>query len=464
MREGETMKTIRTLLALCVALCCILAACTALAESTVYVNNPDPKDRLNLREQPDQHSPSMGRYYNGTEVRLLTSDDEWARVRIGTLEGYMMQKYLTAKQPESAMPAYRSLSSGWELYAKPDKNGAHTMYGTGQKVLLMGFSDRWWHVQVGNRTGFVPAGSKAFEQVSGVSTDGYLLAMVSNPDPADRLNLRGHASEKSASLGKYYNGCTVTVLGPTDGGSNWYHVRIGTLEGYMDGRYLAFNQPITPAMPTYLSTSSAWEVYRSPDKSGEYRMHGYGEAVTLLGFTPEWWHIRVGADTGFVPADPGCLKSAAESYAPTQVITVAAVNNPDPTDRLNLRRMASAASTSLGKYYNGCLVAVLEAVDNGWFRVRIGHLEGYMDGAYLDFDASVTGAADRLPVATVRSNAAPLTETADPASPVFAAYPAGTQVKVLGVGDGWCHVSVNDSIGFMAAELLEPEFSFASEK
>ncbi len=464
-REGMTMKNTKSILALCLALCCLFSACAALAENSrvAYVHNPDPADRLNLRQAADQHALSLGRYYNGTAVEILSEAGEWATVRIGTLEGYMMRKYLTGEMVASAMPVYRSLSSAWELYEKPDRSSGHTMHGAGKKVTLMGFSRQWWHVRIGDETGFVPAGSRAFEQVSGVSSDGYLLATVSNPNPEDRLHLRLQPGAESPSLGKYYNGCSVTVLGPTDGGSNWYHVRIGTLEGYMDGRYLAFDRIAAPAMPAYLSTSSAWEVYLNPDLHSEYRMHGAGEPVVLLGFSEKWWHIRAGSDIGFVPAEPGCLKPAQSSAPETSVITVAVVHNPDPADRLNLRRKASPSAGSLGKYYNGCPVAVLEAVDNHWFRVRIGHLEGYMDGTYLDFDASIAHAAEQLPMATIRITAgqeAPLTETAAPASPVYATYPSGTQVQVLGVGEGWCHVSVNGSVGFMQTALLEPPMRF----
>lgn len=456
---------VNRLLAMLLILCCLAAASTALGESAsvAYVSNPDPADRLNLRQSPDQHAPSLGRYYNGTPVEVLAAGEEWAKVRIGSLEGYMMAIYLSSTAPESAMPTYRSLSSAWELHSLPDESSSTTMHGAGKKITLMGFSRRWWHIRVGDSTGFIPADSKAFEQVNGVSSDGYMLATVCNPDPEDRLNLRTKPMETSPSLGKYYNGCTVAVLGPTDGGSNWYHVRIGTLEGYMDGRYLAFHQLVAPAMPLYLSTSSAWELYQRPDQSGEYQMHGYGEPVTLLGFSDSWWHVQAGKATGFVPADPGCLKPAQQTITAPNSIAVAVVSNPDPADRLNLRQKASPAAASLGKYYNGCPVALLEAVDGGWFRVRIGHLEGYMDGAYLSSDIPLAAAKEQLPAATVKTSdgkGAALTETAAAAAQVLARYPDGTQVQVLGVGDGWCHVSAGGSIGFMQAELLEAHYSF----
>ena len=61
------------------------------------VHNPNPKDRLHLREKPDRASPSLGKFYNRTPVKVLGQEGPWCRVQIGTdghLVGYMMKEYL----------------------------------------------------------------------------------------------------------------------------------------------------------------------------------------------------------------------------------------------------------------------------------------------------------------------------------------------------------------------------------
>ena len=69
-------------------------------------------------------------------------------------------------------------------------------------------------------------------------------AVVSNPNPQDRLNLREQPSEAAASLGKYYNGVVVQIDQNLQNG--WVHVTIGNGEGiaqgYMSTQYLAFGQ------------------------------------------------------------------------------------------------------------------------------------------------------------------------------------------------------------------------------
>ena len=64
-------------------------------------------------------------------------------------------------------------------------------------------------------------------------------AVVCNPDPEDRLNLRPEAGKRDKSLGKFYNGMPVRVL-ETKGG--WCRVKVGSdgPEGWMMKKYLVF--------------------------------------------------------------------------------------------------------------------------------------------------------------------------------------------------------------------------------
>lgn len=85
------------------------AAAVALKDSSdcALVCNPDPNDRLHLRAQPRRDAISKGRFYNGTPVKVLEIDGEWAHVQLDDHnEGYMMAKYL-------AVGAEAMLSAGY---------------------------------------------------------------------------------------------------------------------------------------------------------------------------------------------------------------------------------------------------------------------------------------------------------------------------------------------------------------
>ncbi len=62
--------------------------------SFAVVNNPNPEDRLHLRELPRKDARSLGKFYNRTPVRVYAIKGEWATVGVGSLTGYMMTKYL----------------------------------------------------------------------------------------------------------------------------------------------------------------------------------------------------------------------------------------------------------------------------------------------------------------------------------------------------------------------------------
>lgn len=65
-------------------------------------------------------------------------------------------------------------------------------------------------------------------------------AVVNNPNPADRLYLRGKASKEGRNLGKFYNRTPVYV---EEIHGDWAYVRIGRVTtGYMMTKYLAFGE------------------------------------------------------------------------------------------------------------------------------------------------------------------------------------------------------------------------------
>ncbi len=77
------------------------------------------------------------------------------------------------------------------------------------------------------------------------------LAVVCNPDPNDRLHLRTKPSREADSLGKFWNGTPVQVLGERDG---WCQVEIGTdgrLTGWMLKKYLVSGPKMDRVTPCF---------------------------------------------------------------------------------------------------------------------------------------------------------------------------------------------------------------------
>lgn len=141
------------------------------------------------------------------------------------------------------------------------------------------------------------------------------------------------------------------------------------------------------------------------------------------------------------------------------------VFNPKAGDRLNLRSKPSASSTSLGKYYSGTVALALQASDKGYVKVRIGHMEGYMDIEYLV--PGLTCPAPELPFLTVDGSAPggmEMRKLPQSSSPVIKTVPRGATVTALAVRkDAWVHVMYEGEIGYAKAQQMNPRLDYHKE-
>lgn len=118
------------------------------------VLNPNPADRLNLREQPDKGSSSLVKYYTGTPVQILSEEGDWAQVRIGpATKGWMMKRYLIWERPGealrldlSALPQLYAAGEMLRVYAEP-QNGEYSWHTTSSLMKIIGaVGEAWYHV------------------------------------------------------------------------------------------------------------------------------------------------------------------------------------------------------------------------------------------------------------------------------------------------------------------------------
>lgn len=118
------------------------------------VNNPNPEDRLHLRTKADKHAQSLGKYYNGTPVRVLEEKRDWVRVNIFGVEGWMMKRYLAfgdqGRKVEAVFPSRMPLEEKKDhfIYDSPQKRNlignCKGLYGS---ALVLGIvEDQWYHV------------------------------------------------------------------------------------------------------------------------------------------------------------------------------------------------------------------------------------------------------------------------------------------------------------------------------
>ena len=318
---------------LCVLiLCLMLAASSAMAEAFwATVNNPNPADRLNLRAKPSASAVSYGKYYNGVPVLVLSGPENgWCRVQVGLgngvcdIEGYMNSEYLAFGSQISAVrdarPVVTLSDGGRDIPLLSFHSGSRVgKVRSGEQVTVLGVGTQYLHVVTQDGTcAMVPASLASprlmfsDEEAADADNPEAVWAMVSNPNPADRLHLRAKPSTTAVSYGKYYNGVPVLVLsGPENG---WCRVRVGLgngvcdIEGYMKSAYLAFDDEavtVQDAQPTVTLNNGNRDIdllsFRSGSKVGKVKS---GEQATVLGVSAKYLHvITEHVDCGLVPIE-----------------------------------------------------------------------------------------------------------------------------------------------------------------
>ena len=136
-----------------------------------------------------------------------------------------------------------------------------------------------------------------------LNRDGW--AVVRNPDPADRLHLRVKPDRSAESLGKFYNGTPLRLLGQ---GGDWTRVALGTEgpEGWMMTHYLAFGgemdevEPVFPQLMYVLEQEERQPAYSAPRKGTEKELAG---SIYVVGVVEDEFYILLTdlGDAGYVP-------------------------------------------------------------------------------------------------------------------------------------------------------------------
>ena len=298
-------------------------------------------------------------------------------------------------------------------------------------------------------------------------------AYVKNPDPTDRLNLRTEPRQDAISLGKYYTGVAVVLLGEQKNG--YVKVKISPMEGWMDAHYLTTEVVNADALPmTTVSASSANFRPQPSYNSDVLDTYTRGTEITVLGVRDDGWlHVQTSLGVGFMRADllsdafsfhkdesgsqSGGNASGSGTGGQTSSANTAVVSNADPKTRLNLREKPDSGSAVLGKYYSGTVVTLLDEPKDGWVRVQIGGTAtGYMQTSYLVTNGTTVQSA--MPTPTIKNKGGSglnLREKPDTSSKSLGLYKNGTQVSVMGVYGGWVHVTVDGKVGYMQADKFD---------
>lgn len=201
--------------------------------------------------------------------------------------------------------------------------------------------------------------------------------------------------------------------------------------------------------------------YISPESAPE---------VHLLEITGDWCLVSFstaqGTSHGYIPFS--CFDAIPEvtpTPVPDAVYAVGAqawIVNAKEGYRLNLRAEPYATAKSLGKYFTGTPITLTGQIVNGYAQVLLaGTSLGWVDLRFITLDA--LGFVPEMPTLTIKNKGSGANLRSGPSTNYnrLGWFKHGSQITLMGVrNDGWCHVMVEDKVGFMSESLLSGTFPF----
>lgn len=210
----------------------------------------------------------------------------------------------------------------------------------------------------------------------------------------DRVKLR--ESPGGRVIGQYYNDVLVT---PIKAEGEWTYISIGGREGWMMSEFLLpadeewqetegwAGQGVVAA-PFRVAPDTLPDLYAEPDDDSTVLLRLDTDMIEVLGTVDDdWLHLRVTRMDGQVVYG----YASAWQITWTENLASAAVDTGDAAQRLNLREAPSTSARKRAELYNGTEVYFLfddHVNDDGWSKVRVGGLTGYISSEYLNYSSA----------------------------------------------------------------------------
>lgn len=268
------------------------------------------------------------------------------------------------------------------LRDKPSGDGESLgKYYTGTVVEVLGQNGDYSNVRVGNQRGYM---LREFLTNGNVSFSLGEWGIVNVKNVRESVHIRGEAQKGAKSRGMLPNGAAVQILDETD---EYYHVRALETDGYILKAFILpeggeHRTPLTPLAQGEVGENVNLRAF--PDRKAPSLGTCPGQSVAILGTVGVWYYVECHSD---IPAERQrgfILGQYVTPYdAGTQPPYYAVVSAEAENERTALRGMADAKGASMGEYFNGTQVEVLDHADGTWWKVRIDGRDGYMPAKNL---------------------------------------------------------------------------------
>ena len=444
----------------------VFSAAFALGESLFVDNKETDKvypERLNLRSEPSKNGAILGLYYTGAEVANLGAEnEEYTKVEIGGVTGYMASEYLITQEEavvrygaESSFGDYRAaeidLSGLWMKEVSlldSREDGAQTLatLQNGMPVALVGVLDTWAYICA------EIDGTKMFGYVPlDVLTDvGALKVCIVAGSRADTQTILYDApNNKAKEIMRIKNGTACfNLFGRKEG--EWRRVRVGGVSGWIkytqtDNLVEIGGQPrnTVPYYPLLMQTKKEAMLYSAFDDNALSHMQLARDVkVEVLAEREEDVYVRTfeGGAGAYDCGDYGYMKLADLTLAPAgESVGVAQADNDDLP--VVVLKTSEVEAEMVGALCGGAQVRIVAYTQTDYVEIALGSLRGYIPKNEIRIlSGENPELSDRIPQRAITMEEVTLLDQPSAKGKKGETVPVSSRVYVLGKFGDWAFV------------------------
>lgn len=438
---------------------------------------------IRIRSKPTTKSDALGKATYGTLLVLLETQGDWARVRRGENEGFVMKKYLEKLGDATTRLDYIS-TDGSVRYSI-----GHTVsdYNMGASFPSELFLD---YLAGGGTTEEVEV------DVEEVTAEALVLdtafATVATSSDGVNLNLRENPSTESAVLAELPNGTHVQVLLKS---AEWTLVAHQGVNGYLKNDYLSYWDGPANALETGYEPSSAPAEESAAAPEDDYSDPVYavvssesgkgdvfdvdsddaerigslpnGTQITVLQTDDDWSYIDYKGNRGYMPngelefslvGEGAAIDDEEYIYSEEAVMASVAIEG----GKAPVYGAASDTSGQIGELPKDTVVAIVSSIGE-WSLIDYQGNQGYMKNSTLKVDGDESAQPTPAPEDAIRtgtayayslSGNAPVYDGVSSSAKELGTLPHGTELLVVVNNGEWSLIEYQGRQGYMKNENL----------
>ena len=283
---------------------------------------------------------------------------------------------------------------GLRLRSEPSTSATiRSILPKGQSLSVLEVLEDWYKVDVNGTEGYVFADFVDVDHAEEIAEEAVEEAMT-----AQESSVQGNAAEEETAKEEE------TVRGIVTGGT--INVRKGPSTDY---------EKITPVRT--------------------------GKAVVFEGSENGWYKVSYNGTAGYVHSDYVSLSGVTSNGGST-----AGSNGSVKGSDVRMRSGPGTNYSILGTYQNGTALTVT-GTENGWSKVTIGGVSGYIRSDY------VSGGADSK-TGYIKGTGVRMRSGASTTSSILGVYNTGTEMTITGESGNWYQVSYSGKDGYVSKDYM----------